>query len=90
MKIVQLIITGRVQGVYFRAYTQKQATKLGVSGYVCNKANGAVEVIACAPADKLERFINGCYKGPLLAKVKEILVNDKYVLTETFTQFEIR
>jgi len=90
MKSVHLIISGRVQGVYFRAFTQKQAVKLAIKGYVCNKADGSVEVIAYAKPEKLEAFVNWCHKGPLLAKVKQVIVNDEYVLTEVFTQFEIR
>jgi len=90
MKSVHLIISGRVQGVYFRAFTQKQAVKLSIKGYVCNKADGSVEVIACAKPEKLEAFVSWCHKGPLLAKVKQVVVNDEYALTEIFTQFEIR
>ncbi len=90
MKTVQLIISGRVQGVYFRAFTQKQAVKQGVIGFVCNKADGSVEVIASADTEKLQLFINWCHKGPLLAKVKQVLINKDYVGPEVFTQFDIR
>ncbi len=89
MKTVQLIVTGRVQGVYFRAFTQKQAMKLEVSGFVSNKKDGSVEVIACAEQENLDSFINRCHKGPMLAKVKEVVVSE-YKPSETFTQFEIR
>lgn len=89
MKTVQLTISGRVQGVYFRAFTQKQAIKLGVVGFVRNKADGSVEVIAHADTDKLQIFINWCHKGPLLAKVNNVIIDD-YSAQELFTQFEIR
>jgi acylphosphatase len=89
MKTVQLIIDGRVQGVYFRALTQKQAAKLGITGFVCNKKDGSVEVVAHAGPEKLEAFISWCHKGPLLAKVKNVAIN-KDVSAETFTKFEIR
>lgn len=89
MKTIQLIINGRVQGVYFRAYTQKQAVKLGVTGFVSNKEDGSVKVIACAEQENLDTFINWCHKGPMLAKVKEVIVN-KHDSLETFTQFSIR
>ena len=89
MKTVQLIIKGRVQGVYFRAFTQKQAVKHGVTGFVSNNDDGSVIVVACADEDKLALFIDWCHKGPMLAKVKQVLINQN-ILTEPFTQFEIR
>lgn len=89
MKTVHLIITGRVQGVYFRAFTQKQAVKYGVKGYVCNKENGAVEVVATARQEQLEPFVSWCHKGHMLAKVDNVVQSD-YSITEVFTQFEIR
>jgi acylphosphatase len=89
MKAVQLIISGRVQGVYFRAFTQKQAVKHQVTGFVRNNSDGSVEVIACADSEQLAPFINRCHKGPMLASVKEVTIN-KYVPAEAFTQFEIR
>jgi acylphosphatase len=46
MKAVRLIISGRVQGVYFRAFTKKQAIKNSVFGFVSNQDNGMVEVVA--------------------------------------------
>ena len=89
MKTVRIIISGRVQGVYFRTFTQKQALKLGITGFVANISNGNVEVVACAKAEKLECFINYCHKGPLMAKVENVIVSD-YNTTEIFTEFEIR
>jgi len=89
MKTVQLTISGRVQGVYFRAFTQKQAVKYGVTGFVCNKGDGSVEVIACAEAAKLEPFISWCHKGPMMAKVNKVDITEP-LITEAFSRFEIR
>ncbi len=89
MKTVHLTISGRVQGVYFRAFTQKQAIKHQVTGFVRNKPDGSVEVIARATPCQLEAFISCCHKGPILASVKDVLVN-KSISAETFTHFEIR
>jgi len=89
MKTVHVLVNGRVQGVYFRAFTQKQAVKLSVFGFVRNKDDGAVEIVACGNPDKLEKFINWCHKGPLLAKVKSVIINE-YTSNEKFIQFEIR
>ena len=89
MKTIQITVNGRVQGVYFRAFTQKQAIKQDVIGFVRNKADGTVEIIASASQDKLDQFINWCHKGPLMAKVSQVIVKE-YASNEHFTQFEVR
>ncbi len=88
MKTVHIIISGRVQGVYFRAFTQKQADKYDINGFVANKSNGNVEIVASATPEKLDSFINGCHEGPLMAKVENVIVSD-YKTSEIFTEFEI-
>lgn len=89
MKTVQLIISGRVQGVYFRAFTQKQAIKFDVTGFVRNRDDGSVEVIACAEEKNLALFISKCRKGPIMASVKNIITNQNRA-AEQFTQFQVR
>ncbi|MCK4842527.1 MAG: acylphosphatase [Methylococcales bacterium] len=89
MKTVQLIISGRVQGVYFRMLTKKQADKLGITGFVRNKADGSVEVIANANDKNLNQFINWCHQGPMMAKVENVSISN-YSNSEQFTGFEIR
>lgn len=89
MKTIHLIISGRVQGVYFRAFTKKQAIKHGVTGIVSNKDNGTVEITAQAEQESLDLLINWCHKGPLLAKVKSVIINE-YPTAENFSLFEIR
>lgn len=88
MKTIRINVSGRVQGVCFRAYTQKQATKLGVTGFVRNQQDGSVEIIACADHEKLDNLIDWCHKGPISAKVSQVNVVD-YPSTEDFTCFEI-
>ncbi len=89
MKTIQIIVSGRVQGVYFRAFVQKLAIKYGITGFTRNKSDGRVEIIAIAEQAKLDPFVAGCHKGPLLAKVSQVLVNNT-TTSERFTQFEIR
>jgi len=89
METIHIIVSGRVQGVYFRAFTKKQANKLNLVGFVKNKDNGDVEIIARADSDNLQKFISWCHKGPLMAKVKQVIVN-KHQSIENFTQFEVR
>lgn len=89
MNCVHIIVTGRVQGVYFRAYTQKQAVKLNLNGFVRNLPNGNVEIVACGDASALQNLLAWCHKGPLLARVNEVIVTESSE-TESFSGFEIR
>jgi len=86
---LHIIVKGRVQGVYFRAYTQKQAVKLNISGFVRNLANGDVEIVASGEADALRQLVSWCHKGPVLAKVSQVIANS-HDSGEMFDGFEIR
>ena len=86
---LHIIVKGRVQGVYFRAYTQKQAVKLNVSGFVRNLSDGSVEIVACGHADELQKLVAWCHKGPILAKVSEVRVSP-HQAHEHYEAFEIR
>lgn len=67
---VHLIISGRVQGVFFRANTRKTAKDLGLKGWVRNLPGGEVEVVAEGRKPALERLIEFCRKGPEGAHVE--------------------
>jgi acylphosphatase len=71
---VHLKISGRVQGVYFRASTVEQARRLGVTGWVMNCRDSSVEVVAEGAREQLEKLISWCRSGPPGAQVKEISV----------------
>ncbi len=71
---IHIIVSGRVQGVYFRAFTQKQAQKLNISGYAKNLSNGDVEIVAKGEKSLIEQFINCCHKGSILAKVNKVKI----------------
>ena len=66
------IVSGRVQGVFFRASTQREAIDLGLAGWVRNRLDGSVEVLACGPAAALESFEKWLEIGPDYAKVTNI------------------
>lgn len=85
---LHIIVKGRVQGVYFRAFTQKQAIKLKLRGYVRNLADGDVEIVASGEHESLQALVAWCHKGPLLAKVSTVQVSE-YPLGD-FDGFEIR
>jgi len=86
---LHIIVKGRVQGVYFRAYTQKQAVKLNVKGFVRNLADGSVEIVATGHPEDLQKLLAWCHKGPMLAKVSEVIVSS-HAASEHFELFEIR
>ncbi len=89
VQAVRLIISGRVQGVFFRAYTKEVADSLGLKGFVRNLKDGSVEVIAVGDEDRIKKFIAWCKKGPRNAKVEDVKI--KYTeIKEDFKEFEIR
>lgn len=69
----QFYVAGRVQGVFFRASTQKQARALHLKGYAKNLPDGRVEVMACGEPDAVQRLQTWLRKGPPLAEVSELL-----------------
>lgn len=62
-------ISGRVQGVFFRASTKAKAEELGISGLVQNEPDGSVYIEAEGEETPLEKFIEWCRRGPELAEV---------------------
>lgn len=73
-KRAQIIITGRVQGVFFRDYTRENAVMLGLTGWVKNLADGNVEVVVEGEEDKIDMLIELLKKGPPAARVKDVKV----------------
>ena len=66
---VHLRISGRVQGVYYRASMLQRAQHLGLSGWVMNRPDGSVEAVAEGSKAKLEELIAWCHQGPEGARV---------------------
>ncbi len=85
---VHLIIKGRVQGVWFRDSTRREAVSLGVCGWVRNRRDGTVEVLAEGPEDRVRRLVLWCHQGPPYAKVSGISETQEEWQGE-FTSFEI-
>lgn len=75
MQTVEIIISGRVQGVGFRWFTVDLARRLGVTGTVQNLSNGDVRVLAVSDDDALSSFVSGLRKGPSMARVTDIQVH---------------
>lgn len=65
-------VRGRVQGVWFRASTQAEARRLGLTGYAHNLSDGSVEVLACGESEALVSLKEWLWQGPSGAKVNEV------------------
>jgi len=87
---VQVIVSGRVQRVYFRDFTSRQARELGLTGYARNLPGGqAVEVQVEGERNKLERLVDHLKVGPPGAKVEKVETNwSEY--TGNYSNFSIR
>ncbi|MBW2966619.1 acylphosphatase [Candidatus Woesearchaeota archaeon] len=88
-KRIHIIISGRVQGVFFRAGTKRQAKILNITGWVKNNPDRTVEIIAEGEETNLKQLISWCSKGPLIARVDDIKIEwQKY--KKEFEYFSIR
>lgn len=72
----RIIVSGRVQGVSYRAHARQQAHALALAGHVRNLPGGEVEIIAQGEAADLERLLAWCHVGPELARVSCVVVED--------------
>jgi len=89
MRRVQVLVSGRVQGVYFRMFTQNKAKQFGVKGHARNLPDGRVEIIAEADNGSIEKLIQWCHKGPVTARVDDVEINELEA-DGVLTTFEIR
>ena len=69
---VRLLIEGRVQGVWFRESTRKEAKHLGIHGWVRNTREGTVEVVAEGPEENVRKLVAWCHQGPPAARVTRV------------------
>ena len=69
-------ISGKVQNVWYRAWTVEQAEARGLKGWVRNRADGSVEALFAGPADKVADMIAACRQGPKAARVADVAVED--------------
>jgi acylphosphatase len=88
-RAVKIIVSGKVQGVYFRAATKKQADKRGIVGYAKNLADGRVEIKAVADKTAIDELISWSHKGSLFAKVKQVEITDLQT-DVSFNEFSIK
>ena len=88
MPCMRLLISGRVQGVWFRESMRQEALKLGATGWVRNLPDGRVETVACGDEATLDKLLEWTRLGPPLASVSNI--DSQEIPEETFSSFEKR
>lgn len=74
-KRLELVIFGKVQGIFFRKFVKEKSEELKLDGFVENQADGTVKVIAEGEEKKLQKLIEICKTGSKLAQVKNIEIN---------------
>lgn len=87
LKTLSIIVTGKVQGVWYRQSAKEKATELGVNGNVRNQPDGSVAIIATGLANQLDQFIEWCRQGPPRARVTNVEVTE--LPPQTFDRFVI-
>ncbi len=70
-------VSGKVQGVFFRASAAREATRLGLTGWVRNVPNGDVEVLACGEPEQLAGLEEWLATGPAMARVDAVVARDE-------------
>jgi acylphosphatase len=87
MKCVQIQVSGKVQGVWFRASTQRKANELNIKGIVKNLPNGDVYIEAEGEESILEDFTKWCYLGSDHSRVDNVIISE--METKSFEDFKI-
>lgn len=83
-----LLVSGKVQGVSYRAYTEQKALELRLTGIVRNLPDGRVEIIAEGPEAQLEALKSWCLSGPPHAAVEDVVAQTQ-TATGEFTAFRV-
>jgi acylphosphatase len=89
LKTIHASIQGKVQGVYFRDYTRREAQKLGLGGWVRNLPDGSVEALISGDDVKVEKMLTWLHKGSPMAIVTSVAATERSS-EDTFSDFTIR
>jgi acylphosphatase len=84
----RVVVHGYVQGVFFRDTTRREASRRGVSGWVSNRPDGAVEAVFEGPGDAVAAMVEFCRRGPRGANVERVETSDEE--PEGLSGFEVR
>lgn len=72
MKRVRAVMSGRVQGVWFRAWTSEEAERRGLDGWVRNRSDGTVEAVFAGDDELVDDMLRACWQGPPAARVDHV------------------
>ena len=89
-KKLEATVIGRVQGVGFRFFVERMAVLLGLTGWVCNLADGNVKVLAVGTPDKIADFLLTLQEGPNMARVDDVKYSIESVNYNEDDSFEIK
>lgn len=87
MRAKRAVVSGRVQGVGFRFFTERAARELGVRGWVRNLPDGSVETVAEGEDEAMARFLERLRRGPLSSRVDRVA--EEELTVQGFSEFEI-
>lgn len=87
MQTISIIVTGKVQGVWFRQSTTEKANELKITGEVSNQPDGSVKILATGTIEQLKQFTDWCEQGPPKARVSNLDV--KELPLQAFNSFTI-
>jgi len=88
MKHLSIKVSGKVQGVFFRASTKDIAGKIELTGFVQNEQDGSVYIEAEGEEEKLKQFVEWCHHGPARAIVERMHIEEGSL--KGFTKFEVK
>lgn len=88
LQTLQIILKGKVQGVFYRQSAKEKAIELGITGQVMNARDGDVHIIATGTPDQLQKFVAWCSNGPSNAVVKDVITEE--MALQIFDSFSIK
>jgi len=88
VKTVRILITGKVQGVFFRKYAFEEAINLGIDGFVMNTSEGNVMIEAAGEPDKVDALAEWCSRGSPKSEVKKVEITE--IPNKEYQGFTIR
>jgi Acylphosphatases len=89
-QVLEVVVRGRVQGVGFRYFVQREAIELGLTGWVANEPDGAVRCVAAGPRAVLEAFAERLRQGPPSASVGRLEFDWRPLVGQPYDSFRVR
>ena len=86
-KVLHAVITGRVQGVGYRAWIEREVERLRLTGWVRNRSDGSVEAVFKGSEDAVVRMLDECWRGPRGAKVENVVAT--VIADEGWPEFSV-